>query len=524
MADEAVLRIQISEAAAGGAGTGAPGGGGGSALLGAARTGGAGGTPRDLLEVEAKAALIATRKRRAADDKDAASALAFAKDRMASIAVEEKQRREQETRQEQLLGLEAQAALDVARKQHETADMAERRQEELLDVEARAALEVAQKKNTLEDAREAREKDLLEIEAKAALEVARKKVEAEEAREARQKELLEIEARAALNVARRQQKDEELNTQLNAAKKIAIRAMVGAAVGGEWGKLLAIPRPTETWELAGGKAGGGGGAGLAGMLTGAIGVIGAGKAQGVPGAAAALAGQQIAKQFSEALNKTITGIGGALTGAISPSADPAQFMKSMGDSAMSAGKALMAISPPAGLVVGAFGAVQTAAGGLMQAFDGMVQRYGQYNAGITLAQARAEARQTFGDIARAQQAAPDLISYIERRSDLQQRIEEFKLDFMRKILPLVENGMEALQNAMPLISTILDVLSLAFRGIQAIQSLIGLGRKDDADRKAKELQAWMDSIDPTAAIQRGYVEPGSPEEARRGPRVQVPRV
>ncbi len=91
------------------------------------------------------------------------------------------------------------------RRQARLLEMAEQREQQVLAIEAQAALQVAQKRQAAADERSRREQQLLELEAQAALEVAQKRQAAADERSRREQELLELEARAALQVARKQQ-------------------------------------------------------------------------------------------------------------------------------------------------------------------------------------------------------------------------------------------------------------------------------------------------------------------------------
>ncbi len=198
---------------------------------------------------------------------------------------------------------------------------------------------------------------------------------------------------------------------------------------------------------------------------------------------------------------------------INPSDDPAESIKGMGDTAKGVGLALLGtgaalafLAPPLGVAVAATGALGLAAGALTAAFaelmkaaDGMVERYGEYSPEIAQAQAIAEITQVLGDLRRSRQVGPDLVRYIQARTELQQRFEDQKAQFMEQVLPLLTQVLDLMSKGMDIASALELGVTAGFNwakenipGFQAVVAglLAGIlrntGREPDED--------WMTAV------------------------------
>jgi hypothetical protein len=91
---------------------------------------------------------------------------------------------------------------------------------------------------------------------------------------------------------------------------------------------------------------------------------------------------------------------------------------------------------------------------LTEIADKMAERFSAVNAQIATAQARGQVRMLMGDIRRAERVAPELAQYIEARTDLQQKYEDMKVEFMKHVLPLLTAGLSTLNAMVPNVDVI----------------------------------------------------------------------
>ncbi len=199
---------------------------------------------------------------------------------------------------------------------------------------------------------------------------------------------------------------------------------------------------------------------------------------------------------------------------VSPTSDPGDFITGIGDTAKKFGEAIGPVMPVLGTLSYAVGEVTSSFGQLTKAIDGNVDRYKRYSPELALASGLARMQLTLGDLRRAQTIGPALVSYESRRAQLQERIEDAKVRFMIKILPVVEGGMALFEKVLPYIENMADVLAL-------IANATGLSADgtDSMVRLLKSLQREGLS-DATSALLKGYVGPESAAEraarVRRG--------
>lgn len=126
-----------------------------------------------------------------------------------------------------------------------------------------------------------------------------------------------------------------------------------------------------------------------------------------------------------------------------------------------AGMAAKAV-PVLGTVVVVAEALTKVFGALNSAVNETVTKYADLNPAVAQAQARAEMTAIFGDMRRANEAAPQLTRYIEVQSRLQQQYEEVKIQILKKFIDTVEPVMDLLDKVLPLLPNMLRVLDAAF--------------------------------------------------------------
>lgn len=204
--------------------------------------------------------------------------------------------------------------------------------------------------------------------------------------------------------------------------------------------------------------------------------------------------------FKETLNGTTASAGRFMATMVSSSDKPEQFVGRLSDSVKSAGDSLFFISPAASIFISQIGAMGQALGAVMSEISGMADRYSAYNPNIAMAQAVADMRQTIGDFRRAQEAGPDLVNYIERSSQMQQRIEDMKIRALHRLLPVVEKGMDEFEKLLPIAEAVLGV-------IVDMQQAFGNQpqRQTDTLESLRELLESPEAAElPTTQVRAGY--------------------
>lgn len=151
-----------------------------------------------------------------------------------------------------------------------------------------------------------------------------------------------------------------------------------------------------------------------------------------------------------------------------------------GESAAGAAAAAGGLATAAGAAAAALAPVAVAAVAVaigMKAIDSvvspLVQKYGEYNAQIARAQAMAEVRQTYGDIRRANENAPELAQYVELQSRMEQSFEDVKVALISRLLPIANSIMEIVTALMPFF----DALLIPVKGILAVIEIVAEGIK-----------------------------------------------
>ncbi len=188
---------------------------------------------------------------------------------------------------------------------------------------------------------------------------------------------------------------------------------------------------------------------------------------------------------------------------ISASDSPTNFVAEQSQNIKSFGDSLGKVSGVAGFVVSQLAVLGEALGAVMQELDGMADRYGKFNPEITQAQAMADIRQQLGDFRRSQQAAPDLVKYIESRAELQQKIEDTKIRILSRIMPAVLKGMNAFEKVLPLLESMAGVIADVANALP--------GAQDRANQRLDTISSILGELNrpgalelPTNVIRQGY--------------------
>ncbi len=219
------------------------------------------------------------------------------------------------------------------------------------------------------------------------------------------------------------------------------------------------------------------------------------------------AGGSVSGIFNQSLSRAATAVGNFVTSLVSPSNDPAVFVNAFGSAVQETGSLLAMANPVVGAFTVGIGAAVGVVGDLMQAFDGMVDRYAKYNPEIAVAKAEADVAQIMNDMRRAQQAGPSLIQYIQQRQDMQQKVEDMKIRIMQTVMPAVLHIMELIEKLMPLAETLVEIVTPIVDILVRIIELVA-GIFASTKEKGKEESV----IDINAIVKNAYVEPGSEKE------------
>lgn len=438
MADQAVLRIVLDPAQAGGPGGGGGAPAGGGVPGGGAPAGGAGGGPI--------AASLEALQRRLQALHDALDPTVI---RETVRLQHEIRMAERDLRGEQLLERHAQGFSPVdlteetIRTLEKLAELQGHMRPEIVEQWANAAIDVAEAEQKLAALRAVeleRLAPMAQVMAEPltdlAVELGRAALEIERLNEALDPDV--IHQRAELEIARQ-----------DAAKRAQL------ALESEMERLaptVTSAEPPDFLEMLTGLAGQFGGRlgrGF-GRVAGAFGEGAAGTLGMAGGVGAAyVAALAVVHEFQEGISSAVADVGHFGAAVLSASADTAQSVHTMGEGFTKAGEAVFVLNPGLSVLATTAGAVTQALSELMAAIDGLVDRYAQYSPGLAQAEAQAEVTQVVGDLRRSQQVAPDLVRYVEMRTELQQKFEEAKIRILERLMPSILDGMQALELILP---------------------------------------------------------------------------
>jgi hypothetical protein len=188
----------------------------------------------------------------------------------------------------------------------------------------------------------------------------------------------------------------------------------------------------------------------------------------VAGAAAiAVAAFEAVKLIKNNLYSGITGVGRLGASAISANADPSQSLMALGGAAKSASDAIFILNPPLSILGNVAAATTQSLASLMQALDGVVDRYKGLSGPLATATTQSEITQALGDVRRAQEVGPQLAQYVNARSDLQQNVEDTKIKLLEHMVPLVTKLVENIDKLWPVIEFAVDT------NVRVVEALVG---------------------------------------------------
>ncbi len=177
------------------------------------------------------------------------------------------------------------------------------------------------------------------------------------------------------------------------------------------------------------------------------------------------------------------------TSMISASAAPSKFIGDVSSSIRSFGDSMGVF----GALISNVGALGQTLGSVMGEVNQMADRYGAVNPQIAMAQSMADLRQTLGDFRRGQDAAPDLVNFINQQSQLQQKFEEVKIRALNKMMPAVLRGMELFE------MKVLPTLETIFEGLMVISRAI-LGSGTQTTRALNDIELMLQDMNRPDAL------------------------
>ncbi len=235
----------------------------------------------------------------------------------------------------------------------------------------------------------------------------------------------------------------------------------------------------------------------------------AGVAAGVGIAAAVIAALKMVKDRLYGVTQAIGGMSAFITADTSP----ANYISSLGASAKSAGDAIFMINPVLGIFANTVGGATQALGQFMKVLDAQVDRYSGFSPQLSVAAAMGELRTTLADFGRAQAIAPDLIRYVEARTELQNQFEDTKIKLLERVVPVVTNIMESISRLWPLIEAGLLSAEMIVEALTGPQRRILEGIASLMPERPRPQDIEM----PTDAILRSYPWERGPEGLDQNP-------
>ncbi len=222
--------------------------------------------------------------------------------------------------------------------------------------------------------------------------------------------------------------------------------------------------------------------------------------------AVAIAVVKALEVFKDMLTGSIQALGQFGANLISPDNDPSHFVKTLGDATQGVADKFFILSPLLGIFGSTIGATIGVLGDFMRQIDGMVDRYAAYSPLLAQGQAMAEITNVLGDMRRSQMVGPELLEYIQARSQLQQRVEDIKIDLLKQVVPVVVQ-------LLPLLELMVAGIGAGANEVGAILAIGNAFIQPHLD-VLRQLARWLGAQDqgadfgnlvmPTEALIRGF--------------------
>jgi len=203
-------------------------------------------------------------------------------------------------------------------------------------------------------------------------------------------------------------------------------------------------------------------------------------------------------EFKQGVVTAIDSVGNFAMAMSSASTSPGGFISSMGQQVTAISDSV----PVIGMFGSFLGKATEKLGQFMEGLDQTVERYAKFSPVVGIAQGQAAMIQTLSEFRRAQELGPSLAQYIFKRAELQQKIEDAKMRFIIRVMPIVIRLMEFFEeNILPLIESMAEgISSLSGVAVHSGNVLDDMGRIMQSLKEA--------GLDPIGDIMMGYVAPG----------------
>jgi hypothetical protein len=237
------------------------------------------------------------------------------------------------------------------------------------------------------------------------------------------------------------------------------------------------------------------GAGGASMMTGI--------AAGVGIAGAVLAGLSALKGGLY----SATQAAGSFAALITADTSPANYISTLGTAAKSASDSIFMVNPVLSIFGSTVGGATQAMGQFMRAVDAQVDRYSGLEPNLAVATALGELSVTLQDFRRAREISPDLIRYVQARTELQNRFEDTKIKLLERIVPPLTDMMETLNRIWPVIDAGFQSATAIVQGVfNVVDMLTGIGTavQGIASMMPDPNRGDDDFVLPTDAVLNGF--------------------
>jgi hypothetical protein len=248
---------------------------------------------------------------------------------------------------------------------------------------------------------------------------------------------------------------------------------------------------------------------------GAVGVAATAAGLAIPGLNVVTAAFEVMGAFRDSMTGAVRAVGSFASAMASPEARPSQFIASAGEGIDQFSRGLFYVSPALSIMGSVAGEATKALGKFTAALDGMVERYGKLNPQIALAQAMGDVVHTLNDLRRGNELAPALTQYVAARTELQQKIEDAKVRFINRIMPVILKGMEVLERLLPAVEVSGEVVAQISGFISMIADLLTSWFALFKDSQAGGVSPF-DDLDPFKHMMADPMGRSEFERRRRG--------
>jgi hypothetical protein len=201
---------------------------------------------------------------------------------------------------------------------------------------------------------------------------------------------------------------------------------------------------------------------------GAGGGLGAGLAAAAGPVAIGLAVMAALEKLKDALVGAVTAAGAFTTKFAASETTVGQVAEMAGTGLRAFGDKLFYASPLLGTFTSVLGESINVLGQFTAVVDGFVDRYAQFSPGLALGTGQAELVQVMGDFRRAQQVTPELLRYLQTRTEVQQRYEDVKARLLQQMAPTATKLLESVDRMLPTLEVVARIVQGDFEALARI--------------------------------------------------------